>query len=226
MVCFLSLCNFLTILIYIYIFAIFLLFILSDAISFNSSTSTIDSSIELDTDGITWDFDSSLKYQQVSGFVYAEVTDTTQSCGAVLGSGDDDTSYDDCESYTDADGTTYYYWYPDNDSVQYLYETFDVISPIDGVEDEHFINWMRTSGLASFRKLYGKIDTDLVEGDYITFDIIANYEVSSIEVSKYLVLSTLNNGGTQGDTQGIIYMLVGCLAIFMGTWSAYEYINK
>ncbi len=196
-------------------------------ITLNSSLSSLDSSIELDCDGITWSFDRSLKYQQVSGFVYKEVTNTSLSCGAVLGSGDDDTSYDDCESYTDDDGTIYYYWYPDNESVQYLYETFPgVINPIEGVEDEHFINWMRTAGLASFRKLYGKIDANLVDGDSVTFDIIANYEVSSIEVSKYLVLTTLNNGATQGDTQGIIYMTIGCLAIFMGTCSAFEYIGK
>ena len=31
-----------------------------------------------------------------------------------------------------------------------------VISPLDGVKDEHFIVWMRTSGRAEFRKLYGR----------------------------------------------------------------------
>ena len=31
---------------------------------------------------------------------------------------------------------------------------------------EHFIVWMRTSGLPSFRKLWGKINQTLVEGNY------------------------------------------------------------
>lgn len=32
---------------------------------------------------------------------------------------------------------------------------------------EHFIVWMRTAGLPDFRKLWGKIKTDLDPGEYI-----------------------------------------------------------
>jgi len=35
------------------------------------------------------------------------------------------------------------------------------------VEDEHFIVWMRTSGLPNFRKLWGVIAEKLVAGTYI-----------------------------------------------------------
>jgi len=34
------------------------------------------------------------------------------------------------------------------------------------VEDEHFIVWMRTAGLPTFRKLFGRIDTTLEPGTY------------------------------------------------------------
>jgi hypothetical protein len=31
---------------------------------------------------------------------------------------------------------------------------------------EHFIVWMRTAGLPNFRKLFGKINTNLLKGTY------------------------------------------------------------
>ena len=31
---------------------------------------------------------------------------------------------------------------------------------------EHFVVWMRTAGLPDFRKLWGKIESDLSAGDY------------------------------------------------------------
>jgi hypothetical protein len=34
------------------------------------------------------------------------------------------------------------------------------------MEDEHFIVWMRTAGLPSFRKLWGRIEGGLTSGDY------------------------------------------------------------
>ena len=57
---------------------------------------------------------------------------------------------------------------------QYLYETYpDVVSPIEGVLNEHFIVWMRTAGLPRFRKLYGKIE-EQIEPQTLTFNITAS----------------------------------------------------
>lgn len=33
--------------------------------------------------------------------------------------------------------------------------------------NEHFMVWMRTAALPTFRKLWGRIETDLPEGRYI-----------------------------------------------------------
>jgi len=44
--------------------------------------------------------------------------------------------------------------------------------------DEHFIVWMRTSGLPVFRKLWGRVDRDLEQGDYYV-KIGNNYETKA-----------------------------------------------
>ena len=41
-------------------------------------------------------------------------------------------------------------------------------------ENEHFIVWMRTSGLPNFKKLWGVINQDLAPGNY-TLHVIFNY---------------------------------------------------
>merc|ERR1712167_402557 len=62
--------------------------------------------------------------------------------------------------------------YPDPDNYQYLYETFpEVISPLVGVESEGFAVWMKIAALPTFRKLYGRINSDLKKGDILAFDI-------------------------------------------------------
>lgn len=48
---------------------------------------------------------------------------------------------------------------------------------------------MRTSGLPDFRKLWGRIETDLETGEYI-FNIGNNYNVDEFSGSKSIILST------------------------------------
>ena len=57
----------------------------------------------------------------------------------------------------------------------FLYETYgDIVSPIEGVLNEHFIVWMRTAGLSQFRKVYGRIDEELSPLQVLKFNITSS----------------------------------------------------
>jgi len=108
------------------------------------------------------------------------------------------------------------YFYPDDDKIQYLYETYPgVISPIDGVTDEHFIVWMRTAGLPNFRKLYGRIETDIEENEKLSFDVTANFEVSSFDGKKYLVVSTTSWFGGKNLFLGVAYIAISAVCLLL-----------
>jgi hypothetical protein len=47
--------------------------------------------------------------------------------------------------------------------------------------DERFINWMRLSALPKFRKLWGKIDGDLKQGDVVTVTILNQYNTYAFD---------------------------------------------
>ena len=83
-----------------------------------------------------------------------------------------------------------------------------------GIANSHFINWMRTAGLSSFRKLYGRIDTDLNAGDTVFIGILSNFEVQSYQGTKSVVLSTSTWAGGKNAFIGISYVVIGALSIF------------
>ena len=79
--------------------------------------------------------------------------------------------------------------------------------------DEHFLVWMRPSGLPNPRKLWGKIDEDLNEGDNIDITINNNYNVSAYEGKKKIVLSNATAFGGKNKFLGISYIVVGILSL-------------
>jgi hypothetical protein len=177
----------------------------------------------MDETSIAWPTDINSRFIQVDGFVYQEVADATQSCADVLG---DD--YAECKVYQDqksGSGKLYYYWYPDDENVQYLHETFpNIVSPIEGVKNEHFINWMRTAGLPHFRKLYGRINADIAPGDTYVFHITTNFEVASISGSKSIVITTLADYGGQNYALGKSAIIIGTVSLFVGFLFAFKRI--
>lgn len=168
-------------------------------------------SSELDKDGITFDAEDS-KFTQVDGFMYASYT-AGQTCQDVLGTG---VTESDCGTYTDS-GTSYYYYYPNSDTYQYLHETFPQINPLRGVTDESFVVWMRLSSFANFRKQIGKIDTDVNAGESLQFAVANNFDVSSFSGSKSLIITTSPSAEIHLKGFWITCFLLGALFFTSGT---------
>ena len=165
----------------------------NDVISLNSSSV---SNAFLDESNIALSSDVDTMFKQVSGFQSVNVGSTPSSNTCDYYGLDSSCSRN---YFNSVDGSYHYFSYPNEDTVQYLYESFPgIISPLDGVTDQHFIVWMRTASLPSFRKLYGVIGDEnsvFINGDTFTFNIINNFEVAYFDGQKALVLTTLGSHG-------------------------------
>lgn len=205
-------------------------------------TSAPKSDMELDESGIAWESDKE-KFVQPKGFEHGTYTCNdpttipTNKCAS------------SCELYNETINsvqTCYWYTYPDASKNKYLYQTYNLrvdyktqinpnptskvvvskalISPINGVTDEHFMVWMRTAALPTFRKLYGRIDGDFKKGDTVSFQIQANYVTESFKGTKSLVVSNLNDLGGKNPYLGISYIVVGSLSLLFGSLFALKNI--
>ena len=83
------------------------------------------------------------------------------------------------------------------------------------MQDEHFIVWMRPSGLPNFRKLWGRIDKELKKGDIIKVTVYDNFDVESFKGKKILILSTVNAFGGKNSFLGISYIVLGGISIIL-----------
>lgn len=93
------------------------------------------------------------------------------------------------------------------------------------MENEHFIVWMRTAGLPNFRKLWGKIETDMESARYKVV-IENNYAVDTFQGKKYFVLSTTNALGGKNYFLAVCYIVVGTLCTLFAFIFCIAYMRK
>jgi len=82
--------------------------------------------------------------------------------------------------------------------------------------DEHFIVWMRTATLPTFRKLWGRIEVDLEEGSQVKVKINNRYNTYRFGGEKRVVLSTTSFLGGKNFFIGVAYLVVGGLSFLIG----------
>ncbi|KAL7542806.1 hypothetical protein ACHAXR_012113 [Thalassiosira sp. AJA248-18] len=166
--------------------------------------------------GVAWTSDLEWKYRQPEGFRSEQCSSCDDcDCSEVNDTGERVWS---CQSpHVDEDGVCFRYFYPDDDTTQYLYETYPmVVSPLDGVTNEHFAVWMATAALPHFRKLYGYIEQPIPAGSIFTFNIQANFVVERLEGAKALVVSNSYIFGGKNHWLGTLFIAVGSIAAILG----------
>lgn len=90
-------------------------------------------------------------------------------------------------------------------------------SLLPNVTDEHFIVWMRTAGLPTFKKLYARLpELKLEKGDVLTIEFDDQFAVSSFGGEKAIVISTTTWLGGKNIFLGWVYVVVASMCLVLG----------
>ena len=109
----------------------------------------------------------------------------------------------------------------DDDSVyMYLHQRYKKFDELtggklrkEGVKNEHFIVWMRTAGLPTFRKLYAVIDDGLDVGTF-TIKVHSQFEWHRSTGTKVDYFDRQLARG-RNYFLGVAYLVVGCISLML-----------
>lgn len=185
-------------------------------------TGSQPSEAEMSFDQITGPLDTNL-FKQPQGFQKQQVTAT--ECPSQAGTGSYnyyDANADDCTTEKLPSGCKcmedgdqqWLFYYPDDATTEYLYESYpDLISPLEGVTDAHFMNWMNIAALPKFRKLYGVIQGSFQKGQQFTFTVTNAWEPPKGS-TKSLILTASGTLGIKNPGLGLTYIVSGSIMLF------------
>ncbi|KAL3910712.1 MAG: hypothetical protein SGILL_007586, partial [Bacillariaceae sp.] len=187
---------------------------------FNDKFTLLNDDLIMMEEGIAWTSDLEYRFKMPNGYQQQECPQDgcDASCCTDLG-------FSCLEPAIDSkDGLCYAYDYPQDDTTQYLYETYpDIISPLEHVTNEHFVVWMRVATRPTFRKLYGYIEDTIPAGTVLQFQVNANYVVESFGGSKTLIISTNSMWGGKDKYVGITLYAMGYFCLACGIFFAIKH---
>lgn len=93
------------------------------------------------------------------------------------------------------------------------------------VTDEHFMIWMRPAATSNFRKLWGRVNTDMLAGNY-SLTITNNYNVTGFNGKKSFIISTTTIFGGKNYFLGTLYIVVGAICLLCAAVFSIGYSNK
>ncbi|KIL69546.1 hypothetical protein M378DRAFT_97205 [Amanita muscaria Koide BX008] len=98
--------------------------------------------------------------------------------------------------------------------------------PPDLKSDEHFQNWMRTAGLPTFTKLWGRNDHDVMTKGRYKVIIGLNYPVQPYKGTKSIVISTVSWIGGKNPFLGWAYVAAAALFVFLAVVGTARHLIK